>query len=580
MNECLGFEFLGLCAYDPADPAVIYFSVGDAIAVLSIALVLPQFLKPIFVFRLNSRRLPLRTLYILVFLGVMSAIIGALLPSLPVGRSSLLAYPIFWELVAAVLFLVTYGALACAVVWPTRIRVGNVVRFVHSGARMLSEASPRDHIDFAQELEANFVELVRLASFDEWPRDATAFYDFIHHKKLEAAAFSRALLRLVADDAFCASLVTHSPWLAARMLTDLAKAKISRRSASPFVQALATHAIVDSSSMMAREIEFGGFGVAPVLSDSLFSHAEIIRTCEPFQGLWLHSSPSLTAEMLRRLNAATEKALVATLDSGHYWEVSDFFHVGDVYKSAMLDVAVKIEKAQKSKTDVVDDRLLSELTSGICKLIKTTRESLGDLPAARRVNLYAKKEKDHEHHIVEAIAELAYDSLAMISNGFDGDHYPSWHFALEWMDASFGHWHHEGAGMDPLQQRIAIKLLAKVRENMKGWYPAISRPLIAVMDPLGHKANPEGAHPYRLLEEMLFCEWQKFTTLAAASPEKLKHYLPTNIRYDKSKNCFHHRYASGDEQMGTDLNELPHPAPSPFSSTSLLDRDIATEERP
>jgi len=566
MHACLGIELLGLCGYDPASPAVVYFSIGDAIAALSIALVLPQFLKPIFLFRLNSRRLSLRVLYLLVFLAAASVILASLLPSLPIERSSLLAYPIFWEMASAALFLITYAALALAVVLPVRVRVTNVVRFVRSAARMLSEATPRDHVDFAQELEANFVDLVRLASFDEWEPDQTAFYDFIHHRELEAAAFSRALLRLVADNAFCTSLVSHSPWLAAQMLTDLAAANISRRSASQFVQALASHAIVEPSSIMGREIEFGGFGVAPVLSDALFTHSQIIKGCEPFHGLWLHRSPPITVEMLKRLNAATEKALVAMLRSGHYWEATEFFHIASIYRWAMLDVALR-----KEKTSEVNDHLFSELTSGICELIKITRNSLSELPTERRVLLYAKQEGERNHNLAEAIAVLAYESLAAISNRFDGDNDSHWHFALEWMNSSFDRWDDKSIGMDPLQQRIAVKLLDKVRDNINGWYPAVSRPLIAVMDPIGHRTNPKGAHAYHLLEEILLGEWIGFPSLASAHPEKLKHFLPPNVRYDRSENCFIHQYRDG-EKVGTDLNKLHRPVPSLFSDTSWRDK--------
>jgi hypothetical protein len=91
MYECLGIKVLGLCEYNPASPALVYFSIGDAIAALSIALVLPQFLKPIFLFRLRSRWLSLRTLYSLVFLGTAFAVVGSVLPSL-LGSDRILSH--------------------------------------------------------------------------------------------------------------------------------------------------------------------------------------------------------------------------------------------------------------------------------------------------------------------------------------------------------------------------------------------------------------------------------------------------------------------------------------------------------
>jgi hypothetical protein len=37
--------------------------------------------------------------------------------------------------------------------------------------------------------------------------------------------------------------------------------------------------------------------------------------------------------------------------------------------------------------------------------------------------------------------------------------------------------------MNPLQQQLAVQLIDKLRHNMDGWYPAISRVLLATIGP-------------------------------------------------------------------------------------------------
>jgi hypothetical protein len=96
-NPCLGFEVLGLCAYDPSNPHLVYFSLGEAIAALAFTLAVQQLLKPVYRFRLSARYLSLSKLYGLVFLGLLAVSIAALLPSLPVPRSNPLAYPLLWN---------------------------------------------------------------------------------------------------------------------------------------------------------------------------------------------------------------------------------------------------------------------------------------------------------------------------------------------------------------------------------------------------------------------------------------------------------------------------------------------------
>ena len=61
----------------------VYFSIGDAVAGLGIFLIIPQFLKPIYFFRLRVIGIGLRTLYAMAALGFLSVVIAALVPLLP-----------------------------------------------------------------------------------------------------------------------------------------------------------------------------------------------------------------------------------------------------------------------------------------------------------------------------------------------------------------------------------------------------------------------------------------------------------------------------------------------------------------
>ena len=72
--NCFGLSFLGPCQYDPSRPSVSYFSLGEVIAALSITLLIPQFLKPIYIFRIQARNLSIHLLYQLVFAGAIAVL--------------------------------------------------------------------------------------------------------------------------------------------------------------------------------------------------------------------------------------------------------------------------------------------------------------------------------------------------------------------------------------------------------------------------------------------------------------------------------------------------------------------------
>lgn len=247
-------------------------------------------------------------------------IIAAVLPSLPVPRSNPLAYPLLWELVGAISFATAYAAVTFAIVLPVRTSAKNTAQFARASATLLSSATTEDHVQYFRDLARSLPTLIRVASFAEHlPRDrVTAFFEFIHREKLERAGYAWSILRIIADPAFCRSLVTRDAWAVSRMLRDLAEARLRSRSIEEFVEQLGAQAIICDDSMLAREIEYHGFGAAPLLLDALFSEPFILDAYNPFGRLSFGVDVPLTSALLERFNRAAHKAYIALIDSGRF----------------------------------------------------------------------------------------------------------------------------------------------------------------------------------------------------------------------------------------------------------------------
>ena len=54
------------------------------------------------------------------------------------------------------------------------------------------------------------------------------------------------------------------------MINEISRKKLYTNQAENFIQEIARQAILNDESMMAREMGYDGFGMAPVLSESLF----------------------------------------------------------------------------------------------------------------------------------------------------------------------------------------------------------------------------------------------------------------------------------------------------------------------
>ena len=82
-SSCLGISFLGICEYNPAQPQIAYFTIGEAAAALSVALLIPPFLKRIYRFRLRVRYTPLWSIYVLLFVTFACVVFAALICGVP-----------------------------------------------------------------------------------------------------------------------------------------------------------------------------------------------------------------------------------------------------------------------------------------------------------------------------------------------------------------------------------------------------------------------------------------------------------------------------------------------------------------
>jgi len=571
---CLGFAFLGDCFYNPNDPANIYFSIGEAIAALGFMIVILQFLKPIYLFRLRAYGVKTEYLFLLILIGFLGTVIAALLPSFPGRYTSFWEYPLFWEILAAVFIGATYAFTTFIALRPPLIRDRTLIPFVSAGASFLSEANDTDRVSFAEDLYYNLPRIMHYAS--AWERalghavkieferlkeqgaeltvrgqpPVSAFYIFSHQKELERASYAGTFLSIISDSKFCGALVHLCPWLVVDIIRKLSQEKLHVEQAESFVREIAKQAIVSEESMMARELSVHGFGAVPLLSESLFSDPFILHQYQPLQGLWYRSSSFLSEGYVNRLNSANEMMLKSALKHHGYWGAHYMQHAYSVYSDIFLHISIY-------KNDELS--LEGPLSVGIQRFYKILQEDLKQQDIQTRKALFADNSKGHKNDLVEVISDLIFENLKSISNDFTDFNSRRWTSAIcIFMDIYPSN---EGtpAGMDPLQQVLAIKLIDRLKRNMSGWYPPISKVLLSVIGPYGKKAegskNRTACH---ILTDAVYNELQKLADLYANRPDKFSDFLPDNVKYDPEINSLTHVYRGG-EAITTNLSGLKVP---------------------
>lgn len=543
---CLGLTWLGMCAYNPSNPPQTYFTLGDAIAAIAVTLALQSFMKPVYRLRLAARFLSLQRLYMLIFAGVGITTIAALVPNLPFLGDGPWRYPILWELFAMVLFVIAYGAVAITVVRPVKVRPRQMERFARVVANILAQATETDHIDLLPDIELSLPVLMKLATFVEYRRvEFSAFELFTHRDKIKQASWARSLLEILADPLFCQSLIRRAPWTVAGMIGKISDDKLHCGAAEQFIQELAHQAILLDEGIMSREVSYQGFGTAPVLSDALFADGFIVDRYDPLETYF--RSEEITHSVLRRFNAAAERCFLTMIKPKHVTYSYVGNSIGRFYETASMRAGTLQDQGD------FDFQYVMEFGHAVETAIKIANKMMSVMSAQSYEQLFFKTTDEHRlRDPIEPLIEIVFNAMQNISNSFRGHSDRFWHVAIEVLHSAYHSIGTEPDGMTPFQQRLTIKIIDKLGDNMNGFYPAICRVLLATVGPYDRKAHQPNQTAFNILRDAMYVELRKFPNLAQ---DKFGEYLPDNVSYDAEKKTLTHTYFGGSQDV-TDLTTL------------------------
>src|SRR5260370_12035372 len=104
-------------------------------------------------------------------------------------------------------------------------------------------------------------------------------------------------------------------------------------------------------------------------------------------------------------------------------------------------------------------------------LYKSLSKGLESLDPQQRQPLFIASVGEHRHDLIHTIASIIYESLASIANRFLGVDDEGWIHAIRTFSDIYPSIGKAPAGMNPLQQQLAMQLIAKLQHNMYGMYP-------------------------------------------------------------------------------------------------------------
>lgn len=528
-----------------------YFTIGDAVAGLGIFLLIPQFLKPVYIFRLRVLGLGLRTLYATAALGFICVFLGSVAAHYPSVLPPFLRSPTLWEFIAGVLYATSYSALGVVYIFPARVGLDSITKYVRAGAHLLASGTGEDRVEFAADVLANIPKLIKIADLPGAPVPAlTALMLRLYRRTAaEAAADSESFLRLLADPDFCRTVVSRLPWDAARILHSFSTEKPRAQVGRTFVHQLTRQTLLAAETSGTKEEDWRGFSDAPALSQAAFGDSYLNRHYLPWEGLAPGDFNNLDVGLMERISRAAELTIDEYAAERFSYQSYNIARLQESFEA----LSRRIYLLKKTDTDV--SPFASHLGRTVKYVVQATRSFCRAATPQERRALYAQFDVTVGFSALDSISEMLISVLENTSYEFSGYDDKFWPMAREIWDSVLPRFGAEPAGMDPLQQRFVMKLIEKTKEVLEGYYSPLSRQALAIIGPYAGKGETSERTAFKICRDLFYREFQAFPAFYDRDPERAKSFLPANVRYEPETAELVHRFSFGGEDR-TKLSTL------------------------
>lgn len=545
------WELIGQSSYDPASPNRIYFSIGSAVATIALLLAFSQLIRPIVKLRLSTGYIKPPVAFVFFIIAILFVFVAAILPFIPGTALPLLGYPVFWEIIAGLLFVI----LSIVILWkinrPVKFNRRNYKYFFNSCTPVISRGNERDFRELADEIFYSIEEIVKACQKYNSLNKHFAKKDGKQYEISEYTEYALALLEDLSDAKFCQVMVCYAPRTAHEIFRQITKQRLYNSGGHAIVSQLVRQAFMNKTSILHREEDYFGLGHSKTFTNTVFGNSELIESnLNPLRAWrrWNDESlePWMTEKYTEALNVATESYIVQGWRRGYHYGLSHGFDelIGMGY--IVWSQTVKLDKIQDDEMiDSLPWKNLSAIAHGFEKSVNILQKHENDIPEDK-VNV-ENYDKHNDQSIYAVIAYAIFSFFENLSVCHSKDEYARGLAVSLWMKVYPVSKEQETKAIVELQKRLNIHLFKKFEENLKELhYPALTRLWINLA---GLQENIDDRRA-TLVNKKLFELLRKYYEKAVKTdPKKAKDMLPDKVRYDEKKGQLIQTYTFGSTSV-------------------------------
>ncbi|MBT3864791.1 hypothetical protein HOF67_02045 [Candidatus Peregrinibacteria bacterium] len=528
MYPCFGLEILGNCNYDPSNPPYILFSIGEAIAAFSLAVIVHQFLSPELKFRIKLNLAKYYSAITLFILGVLLPIVAAILPNINGQTIYFLGYPIFWEILGGVFIVSAMMVFIFIYRLKPQYSKKNCQEFLNYTVAMISTNDKTKISALAKDLYYAANSLILFASKYNRYEAITAERKGEKYEIDSETEIAVTILQAISDENFCKMLACNYPSTINKLITALEKYKCGVGYA--FIQQLAAQSFIQSDSILSREKDYEGLGTFKGITRIIFGNAYILNNFSPFNSWRSYEDKYVTLPVIDNYTRALKFAVKKN---------SDFSGLGHALESITMPVYLLLKKVKSNKEGryCEEDRILDKIMRTLGDIIEIVEENMKGVVIQEReipLNKDGSYDRFKDSSVYGSIAVAIFELLEKLAVFTDNDDYIRDISAMLWFKIFL---RKPATGViHEIQKRLWLMIKKRITENLKEFHYSSMIRLMLNYGGVSYFSNEEERSKAFPNDEVLNLLKQYLKEAFEKDCKKAEQFLPTGMNYDYDTN--------------------------------------------